>query len=123
MASFARGALSLPAGCFPRPCLEALCAEVCPDPGQDDTLTSCKGFGVRQPRCRVLAPLLNTPVTLGEILKPLWTSFIMRISLWHKSAANKFLLAFFTALAVLRRSGVLLKVFIPRKTQAEGSSW
>ena len=29
MASFARGALSLPAGCFPRPCLEALCAEVC----------------------------------------------------------------------------------------------
>ena len=101
MASFARGALSLAAGCFPpphRPCLEAVCAEVCPDPREGDLLTSCKGLGVRQPRYRVRALLLNIPVTLGEILKPLWTSFcVMRISLWHKSAASKFLLALFTA--------------------------
>lgn len=86
-------------------------------------LTSCKGFGLRQPRYRVLAPLRNIPVTLGEILKPLWTSFcVMRLSLWHKSAANKFLLVFFTALAVLR-SGPFLRIFIPRKTWVEGCSW
>lgn len=111
-----------PAASFP-PRLEALCAEACPDPGEGGMLTSCKGFGLRQLGYRVLAPLCNIPVTLGEILKPLWTSvYVMRISLWHKSAANKFLLAFFTALAVLR-SGPFLRIFIPGKTRAEGCSW
>lgn len=45
-------------------------------------LISCKGFGLRQLGYRVLALLCNIPMTLGEILKPLWTSVcVMRISL------------------------------------------
>ena len=43
--------------------------------GEGDMLLSCRGFGVGQLRCKVLAPSPSTRVTLGKNLNHLWTSF------------------------------------------------